>query len=178
MTTSSFLTTLRQHSSLPLVFRGPAGTLPSDYHLTEVKRVRYETMDCGAAQHDWSENQFELWASSQTDRTPDRGPMVASKFLRIIEQVEATLPLEGEALARIHASCGDQPAALHDIASINVNSGTLTVELTSDRTRCKAAERQVASPAGGCCQSVADEKTTQAGCGCAATPTREAVCCL
>src|SRR5690349_12378726 len=104
MKTSSFLTALRAHPERPLVFRAGTEIASPGYHLTEVKRVGYETMDCGAMTHRWSESQFEIWVPSLNAVTAGRGHMPAAKFLRIIERVEAELPLDGEATARIHAS--------------------------------------------------------------------------
>lgn len=186
MKTSEFLTILRSHSRLPLVFRAGLKTVSPGYHLTEVKRVSYETMDCGAMTHRWSETQFELWVPPTADFGPGRGHMPAEKFLRIIDRVEADLPLNGEAEARIHASFADQPAALYEIGSIEAHGGQLAIELRPDRTRCKAAERRLAALAPACCGS-GDENYTAAadeagGCGCGAgavsTGKTEVACCV
>ena len=106
MTTTSFLASLRLHADLPLAFRlGSARTssLAPGYHLTEVKRVAYETMDCGAMTHRWSETQFELWVPPLVGALPGRAAMPAGKFLQIVDRVQGTLPLDGEAVARVVA---------------------------------------------------------------------------
>ena len=172
MTTTSFLASLRLHADLPLVFRlGSARTLSlaPGYHLTEVKRVAYETMDCGAMTHRWSETQFELWVPPLVGALPGRAAMPAGKFLQIVDRVHGTLPLDGEAVVRVHAALGDHPAALYEIAAVTPLGGQLVVELTADRTRCKAAERRVGAVTGGCCglgtpPDANDAET--AGCGC------------
>ncbi|WP_415908868.1 DUF6428 family protein [Oleiharenicola sp. Vm1] len=73
MKTSAFLSALRAHVALPVVFRAGAAVIPSSYHLTEVKRVAYETMDCGAMTHRWSETQFELWVPPSPPPSPAAG---------------------------------------------------------------------------------------------------------
>jgi hypothetical protein len=151
MNTSTFLDSLRRSGGLPLVFRAHGETVPAGYHLTEVKRVRYETMDCGAVSHRWGETHFELWVPPLHSLTPWRGHMPAEKFLRIVARVEQGLPLEGEAPARIHAKMAGRPAALYDIAAVTTETDRIRVDLEPDRTRCKAAERQVARLSGGCC---------------------------
>lgn len=151
MKTSEFLDTLRSHPTLPLVFRAGRDVVSPGYHLTEVKRVAYETMDCGAMLHRWSETQFELWIPAREQPDAGRGHLPAEKFLRIIERVESELPLDGAALARIHASFGDQLAALYAIETIAVRDHRLEIALSPDRTRCKAAERRIADGTGGCC---------------------------
>jgi hypothetical protein len=183
MKTSQFLTTLRQHSGLPLIFRVQGDIVSPGYHLTEVKRVNYETMDCGAETHSWAETQFELWVPPMASVLPGRGHMPADKFMRIIEKVETKLPLNGEAVARIHASIEGQPAALHDIEGTRVHDGALWVDLTPDRTRCKAAERRSALLTGGLCcgdgaKSETPEPAAEAGCGCGGKgqPEKSACC--
>src|SRR3954470_16464526 len=101
MNTSRLRSTLRSHADLPLVLAAGTHTIPPGYHLTEVKRVAYDTMDCGSAIHHWTETQFEI---SSPGRPFQGGHMSAGKFLQIVDRVAARLPLESEAIARIHAS--------------------------------------------------------------------------
>lgn len=181
MKTSSFLATLRLHPTLPLVFRAGGDVIPPGYHLTEVKRVAYETMDCGAMLHRWAETQFELWAPVMERVVSGGRRMAAEKFLGIVARVEAALPLDGDAVARIHASFKGQPAALYDVDAVSVHDGQLQVELSPDRTRCKALERRVAAVTGGCCGAEAEDANTTGasacGCGVPEKETAGAGCC-
>lgn len=179
MNTSSFLTALRAHANLPLVFRTGPEIVNPGYHLTEVKRVAYETMDCGAMTHRWSETQFEIWVPALEKLVPGRGHMAAEKFLRIIDRVEAELPLDADATARIHASFKGQLAALYDIDAVTAQDGKLWIELSPDRTRCKAAERRVGALTA-CCGASDDEPQQEgagAGCGCGTAKAEAAACC-
>ena len=179
MKTSSFLTALRDNAALPLVFRAGHEIVSPGYHLTEVKRVAYETMDCGAMTHRWAESHFEIWVPAASSGS-DRGHMAAEKFLRIVDRVEAELALNGDAEARIHAALNGQAAALYDIEWVTARDGKVWVELTPDRTRCKAAERRGAASSGACCGSEAAEtgKKEDARCGCgAAQKEKAAVAC-
>ena len=79
------------------------------------------------------------------------------------------------------AGFNGQPAALHDIDSVNAQGGKLWIELSPDKTRCKAAERQVGSAVGACCgvgSDSADEKESP-GCSCGTAQKEEAnvACC-
>ena len=156
--------TLRAHRALPVAFRRGGDTVPAGYHLTEVKRVAYETMDCGALTHRWDETQFELWVPPLNSVNPLRGHMPADKFLAIIDRVETALALVGDAEARIHAALGDGPPALWDIAAVAPSGGQLVVSLQSDRTRCKAAERRLGELTGGCCGSGAAAEAGKTAC--------------
>lgn len=180
MKTSSFLAALRANSNLPLVFRAGREIVNPGYHLTEVKRVSYETMDCGAMTHRWSESQFEIWVPPLANSAVGRGHMPAAKFMEIIDRVEAELPLNGEATSRIHASIAGEPAALYDVDAVTAREGKLWIELTGDRTRCKAAERKLGATTGGCCGTGAaepEEKEAASGCGCGSTNAEPAVAC-
>ena len=179
MKTSSFLNALRSHGALPLVFRADHEVVNPGYHLTEVKRVSYETMDCGALTHQWSESQFEVWVPALANLDINRGHMPAAKFLKIIDRVEAELPLNADATARVHASFDGQPAALYDIDAVTARDGKLWVELTGDRTRCKAAERKLSSVAGGCCGTSADAAADEVApaCGCGSSKAEPEVAC-
>lgn len=188
MKTSAFLTALRAHAGLPLVFRTADAAISSHYHLTEVKRVSYETMDCGAMTHRWSETQFELWVPPLVGALPGRDHMKAGKFLAIVDRVEKELPLDGETSARVFVSLGDHPAALHDVASVVPVEGILWINLTTDRARCKAAERRVCNLVGGCgdnanggadapCCSAEPKPEPAAACCGSAAPAATAACC-
>ena len=167
MNTSVFLTALRAQPNLALVFRAGSRLINAGYHLTEVKRVAYDTMDCGGLTHRWNESQFEIWVPSLANALPARGHMPAAKFLAIVDRVERTLPLDGETPARIHAAFEGLPAALYDIAGATATDGQLWIDLIADRTRCKAAERRVASATGGCCGTGdADTAKDEASAGC------------
>jgi hypothetical protein len=178
MKTSSLLAALRIHADLQLVFHAGREIASSGYHLTEVKRVSYETMDCGAMTHRWQENQFEI--SVPVVPEPGRAYMTADKFLQIIDRVQAELPLADEANARILASFTGQPAALYDVEQVSTRNGQLRVELTPDKTRCKAAERRLDSATGaGCGSATKTDAAEPASCGCghAKTETVGAACC-
>lgn len=183
MKTSSFLTALRANAALPVVFRAGRSAISSDYHLTEVKRVSYETMDCGAMTHRWSETQFELWVPPLVGALPGRAHMPAGKFLSIIDRVEKELPLDGETAARVFVALGDAPAALYDIATVAPADGKLWVDLTPDRTRCKSAERRAAALTGGCCGSgetdgaAGDSEPAAACCGTEPAQAARSSCC-
>jgi hypothetical protein len=183
MKTSEFLTALRSHSSLPLVFRSGHLTVSPDYHLTEVKGVAYETMDCGAMTHRWSETQFELWSPAREDIDSSRGHMIADKFVRIVNRVEAELPLNGDSVARIFTSFKGEPAALFEIDAVHARDGKLRVELVPDRTRCKASERQLAATGSACCGArlqASEPQEPEVACGCASAQpaAAAATCCV
>lgn len=170
MKTSAFLCLLRAHADLPLVFRAGGDFVPAGFHVTEVKRVAYDTMDCGAAVHHWNETQVEIWAPPLVGALPGRTGMTAGKFLGILDRTAEARPFDGDTEVRFHTVLGRHPAALYDVDTVAPSAGRLWIELTADRTRCKAAERKVGTLVGGCCgigEDAQGSPTAEAeGCGC------------
>lgn len=175
MKTAEFLSALRGHAGLPVHFSlGRGRAVPAGYHLTEVKRVAFETMDCGAATHRWQETHFELWVPPLRGLRPVHMP--AEKFLGIVDRVEAKLPLDGATEAKVFFGEHGQPAVLCAIKEVAPVSGWLEVQLAVEQARCKAAERRLEGLAAkftsccgpSCCSGEKDEAAKEpaaAGCG-------------
>jgi hypothetical protein len=159
MNTAEFLSTLRAHRDRPLFFSlGRSRHVPAGYHLTEVKRVAFETMDCGAMMHRWRETHFELWTSPLPEIRP--AFMAADKFLSIVGRVEEKLPLEGGTEAKIYFGDGDSLAALYSVDAVTVAHDRLEVRLSADKTQCKAATRRIkglVSAVTSCCSGAKQE---------------------
>jgi hypothetical protein len=66
MNTQEFITSLRQHNDTPLVFDYGNARVPAGYHVTEVKAVSFQTMDCGGKSDAWSETIVQLWNPEAT----------------------------------------------------------------------------------------------------------------
>jgi hypothetical protein len=162
MKTSEFLDALRSRPELPLEFSTAAGSVPAGYHLTEVKRVALDTVDCGSKAHSWMENQFELWSAGPAE--PDNKLMRAGKFLSIVEKVRPTLSLDERAEARVFGSVAGGPDQLHDVASIETGKSSITVHLEPVTAQCKAAQ----SETGSACCTMATGSELAERCGCEA----------
>jgi Family of unknown function (DUF6428) len=168
MKTSEFLDALRSRPELPLEFSTAAGSVPAGYHLTEVKRVVHDTVDCGSMAHSWTENHFELW--SPADSEPGSTAMRAGRFLSIVEKVQSVLSIDERAEARVFGSVGGGPDQLHEVASIETRNNSITVHLEPVSAQCKARDRREEVEGGsssGCCTMAAGSKLAQM-CGCEA----------
>lgn len=162
MNTSEFLNSLRARPELPLAFSTSTGSVSPSYHLTEVKRVAHESVDCGSAAHSWTENHFELWVPRGADS--DAQPMLASKFLSIIEKVRRRMTLDDNAEARVFGSVVGGPNQLHAIESVETSESAITVRLEPVGTQCKA------STSTECC-SPAEVTAPTSSCGCSTKST-------
>ena len=68
MTSKEFLQTLENHPNLPLYFEYKTGAFARpDYHITEVKNVHFDTVDCGGVQNEWKEVHVQIWESEMPE---------------------------------------------------------------------------------------------------------------
>ena len=165
MNTSRFLDALRARPDLPLAFSTQAGAVPAGFHLTEVKRVAHETVDCGSVTHRWIENQFELWTPS--DAGPDRRAMPAGKFLAIVEKVRRILALDESAEARVFGRVAGGTDQLHEIESVETGADLIRVRLEPVSASCKARDRRMAAVPGSderCCSGGSDSTAGGGSC--------------
>jgi hypothetical protein len=144
MTTAEFLAALRAHPEQPLVFQYGDALVPAGYHVTEVKAVQYQTMDCGGQGNAWTETIVQLW-------NPDVGDapewMSAGKFLSIFERAAAGIPVDEHAELRLEYGNDTLPATNFSVGRLERQSDGLTVHLEPPRVTCKARDRRGSAPA-------------------------------
>ena len=147
-TTASFLDTVRHAVMLPLEFRlNGQALVPTGYHVTEVKAVTIESMDCGGKANAWKETVVQLM-----DGTPDEaraGFMTTQKFLDIYDRVAARIPVHGEAEIRFEYGNVSSPAMQYHLESVIAEPERVVVNLQLPGVMCKATGSL--SSAGQCC---------------------------
>jgi hypothetical protein len=140
MTTSEFISALRAGQDNELMFTNLDGhAVHSGYHLTELKAVSLETVDCGGQTNRWQETIVQLWVPAN----PDDDYMTAAKFLKIFDKVCGMIPLDVDAEVRVEY--GDQnffPSAYY-IRAVTSDQTTTHVLLKPPRTTCKARDRRM-----------------------------------
>ena len=64
MKTQEFLNLLEKNSSKNLLFEyAPNLLVGANYHITEVKHITVDSVDCGAQTDSWKETIIQLWES-------------------------------------------------------------------------------------------------------------------
>ena len=86
MKTKQFLDLLQQHQNHALLFEyAPNLLVGANYHITEVKHVSVDSVDCGSQTDEWRETIIQLWESpSELGKTEY---MTAYKALAILNKV-------------------------------------------------------------------------------------------
>ena len=145
-TPQGFFDALQPHLERPLIFDlGSGKRVPVGYHVTEIKAVDLQTVDCGGVVNTWKETVVQLWRS---DLEPDTSYMTAGKFLKIVRAVVSNIALEHSSELRFEYGDDGQPAVNYTVSRLEPTSEGLTVHLEWIGVRCKALDRVSAARVG------------------------------
>ena len=139
MKTKELFSVLQAHSDKALLFEYIPGQLvPANYHITEVKHVKIDAVDCGANADAWNETIIQLWESpSEIGKTEF---MSTFKAMGILKKVGKMKPFQPKAEVKIeYSNDGFHTAQLYVGGYTLVNS-ELVLSLGVERTDCKAKE--------------------------------------
>lgn len=146
MKTNEFVSSLRAALQNRLLFIDLDGhTIPAGYHLTELKAVSYDTVDCGGEVNQWNETVVQLWVPENADDDY----MTSAKFLKIFDKARGMISLKLD--AEIRVEYGDEnffPSTYH-VRSVTRHQETTQVLLQPPVTTCKARDRRM------CCNTAA-----------------------
>ena len=165
MKTQEFLTLLSEHQDKPLLFEYTTNQIvPANYHITEVKHVTIDSVDCGARTDAWKETIIQLWESpSEIGKTEF---MSSYKALGILKKVGKMKSYELDAEVKIEYGNSLFHTAQLFINDFDIKNNNLIVKLAVEKTDCKAKEEcgitedlkvdamegePCCSPDGGCC---------------------------
>ena len=162
MNTKEFLSLLKENPNKSLVFEYKKGsTVGANYHITEVKNVTIESVDCGAGTDFWKETVIQLWESPK--ELDKREYMSAFKALAILNKVDKMRPMEKEVEVKFEYSNPDFHTAQLFITDYELSKDAIMMKLGVEKTDCKAKEEcgipivadatieACCSPGGGCC---------------------------
>lgn len=146
--TAAFLNAIREVSPRPLEFRLYGETLvPAGYHVTEVKAVSIESMDCGGKANSWRETVIQLMDGTPAEA--EQGFMTTQKILSIYDRVVARVPVQADAEVRFEYGNVTNPALQYHVNSVDVQPERVVVDLRHPGVMCKATG--ASSSAGQCC---------------------------
>ncbi|NTY02407.1 DUF6428 family protein [Deinococcus sp. JMULE3] len=158
-TTDTLITALRTLPQQPLQFHLHGELLvPAGYHVTEVKAVTIDAMDCGGKANAWRETVIQLMDGSAEDAKT--GFMTNRKFLAIYDRVAQHIPVRAEAEVRFEYGNASTPALQYHVTHIDIQPEQITVHLRTPGVQCKAgdacatppdAASNGCEPATGCC---------------------------
>ncbi|MEM7484226.1 MAG: DUF6428 family protein [Bacteroidota bacterium] len=139
MNTADFLSLLRQHQDKSLLFEYTKGKfVGANYHITEIKNIIVDAVDCGAGTDYWKETIIQLWESPQEKEKQEF--MSAYKALGILNKVDRIKPMVRDAEVKFEYSNESFHTAQLFVDDYNMDEHSLVLKLSIQKTDCKAKE--------------------------------------
>lgn len=169
-TTLALHTALSGQAQRPLEFwLGGELLVGPGYHVTEVKAVTIEAMDCGGKAASWRETVIQLMDGSTEEAKA--GFMTNRKFLAIYDRVTSKIPVRDEAEVRFEYGNDRSPALQYHVRQIEAQAERVIVHLQAPGVQCKAGdacgapsvstrEAEGCAPESGCCTPAAAQLIT------------------
>lgn len=134
--TDSLIEGLRIQARLPLEFwLNGEPLIGPGYHVTEVKAVTIEAMDCGGKAASWRETVIQLMDGSSGDAAG--GFMQGDKFLAIYDRVTNRISVRAEAEVRFEYGNAMTPAMQYHVTGMEARPERMIVHLRTPG-RCAA----------------------------------------
>lgn len=159
MTTQEFLEVLKTNQGKSLLFEYAPGLLVgANYHITEVKHVTIDAIDCGAGVDAWKETVVQLW--EDPNELGKTAFMSAYKAMGILSKVGKMKPYVLDAELKIEYSNARFHTAQLFVNDYEMRESNLIFKLASQPTDCKAKETcgipmedtaGSCAPGSGCC---------------------------
>ena len=161
MTVQELLNTLSENANTPIQFSYADGRyLRPDYHLTEVKTQRVDSVDCGGSYTQWTDTIMQLHEPGGP-LTATRS-MTGAKVLAILNRVHQVKPMDLDSEVFFEYGNAEHHAAPHSVAGSSVIDGAIVFQILPGTTQCKAPEAcgipnqinataQSCAPGSGCC---------------------------
>lgn len=162
MKTEELFNILRDHQGKTLLFEYmPNLFVAGNYHITEVKHIVIDSVDCGAQTDSWNETSIQLWESPT--EPPTKKHMSAYKALSILKKVGQMKAYDLNSEVKFEYSNANFHTAQLFVNDYIIQNGNLIVKLAIEKTDCKAKElcglpetvesdtQASCAPGSGCC---------------------------
>ena len=139
MKTQEFFDLLKANQGKSLLFEyAPNLLVGANYHITEVKHITVDAVDCGANTDDWKETIVQLWESpSELGKTEF---MSVYKALGILTKVGKMKPYTLDAELKIEYSNATFHTAQLFVNDYEIRGEQLMLKLAVEQTDCKAKD--------------------------------------
>jgi len=139
MKTQEFLELLQAHPAKRLLFEYKKGkTVAPNYHITEVKNIIVDSVDCGAGTDFWRETVVQLWESPEEKDSQEY--MKSHKATAIFDRVNGMKRMQPDAEIKFEYGNRDFHTAQLFVDEVLISDGALLVSLVVEKTDCKAKE--------------------------------------
>jgi hypothetical protein len=139
MKTQDLFSLLEQHQDKALMFEyAPKQFVGANYHITEVKHVTIDSVDCGSKTDFWKETIIQLWESPKEIGKTEY--MSVYKALAILKKVGKMKPYSLDSEVKFEYSNASFHTAQLFVNDYEILGQNLVVKLAIEKTDCKAKE--------------------------------------
>ena len=139
MNTQELFSVLEGNKDKVLHFEyAPNKFVAANYHITEVKHITVDAVDCGAQSDSWKETIVQLWESPLEKGKTEH--MSVLKALGILNKVGKMKPYVLESEVKFEYSNASFHTAQLFVADVEVQDNNLIFKLAVEKTDCKAKE--------------------------------------
>ena len=162
MKTNEFLNLLKENPNNNLLFEyKPGHFVGANYHITEIKNITIDSVDCGAETDFWKETVIQLWESP--DEHDKEEYLSTNKALGILNKVDSIKPMEKDVEVKFEYSNTEFHTAQLFVNDFVLEQNKLIMKLAIEKTDCKAREtcgvpetteskeEACCAPGGNCC---------------------------
>ena len=135
MLTKEFLELLNSNHGKELIFEyEPSRTVPAAYHITEVKNVHFESVDCGGFAHDEYQTIVQLWVNEKEVKEKH---METHKALKIMNLVDGVKPLRKDTEIFFEYGRGSLRTSNYSVENVVVEDEKIVLKMYVQPTACK-----------------------------------------
>lgn len=139
MKTQEFFKLLEDNKDKSLLFEyKPNALVGANYHITEVKHIVVDSVDCGAQTDSWNETVIQLWESPLEKGKTEY--MSAYKASAILRKVGTMKPYDLGSEVKFEYSNTNFHTAQLFVNDFEIKEGNLILKLAIEKTDCKAKE--------------------------------------
>lgn len=137
MKTQELFNVLEQNKDKSLLFEyAPNKLVGANYHITEVKHVSIDSVDCGAQTDAWKETIIQLWESPNEIGKTEY--MSVYKAMAILKKVGKMKPYVFDAEVKFEYSNVTFNTAQLFVNDFEIRNNDLIIKLAIEKTACKA----------------------------------------
>lgn len=139
MKTQEFFNLLEKYKNKSLLFEyAPNQFVGANYHITEVKHITIDSVNCGSQTDSWKETIIQLWESpSELGKTEY---MTVYKAFGILNKVGKMKPYVLDAEVKFEYSNTNFNTAQLFVDGFEIQDTNLIITLAIEKTDCKAKE--------------------------------------
>lgn len=139
MNTQELFKVLENNKEKSLLFEyAPNLLVGANYHITEVKHIKVDSVDCGAQTDSWNETIIQLWESPLEKGKTEY--MTVLKGLGILNKVGTMKSYDLGSEVKFEYSNANFHTAQLFVNDFEIKEGNLILKLAIEKTDCKAKE--------------------------------------